>query len=550
MNGVWAKKFQSLRVFLKRNINILFVLCGSVFLIAVIARLSNLSSGLDQWDVVLYNKSLIQMSYFREAQWPLLLVIQKGIWNIFSGLSSQQVLSLTNIILGALTLSLFFATCYKVTKSYISSGLTSIAIFFMPLFATYSIVGMQDIPQTFAVMLYVWAIVHFCITDRVKWLYSAALFAGLALGMRMTLILILPSLMTAALLSAAAKRKDYLKIIGWFAAGALPVFVINQFVPGMPNAQPVTFFLNQFRFFNPNVIGYGVKAGDYALLSGYRLDLSFWLPTLSFIFYLIIRRKRKFPSIAPAIALISTLVFTAIGYGVALILKRSDLYARFAVFALVVLLFLIIELRKLLIKRREYTKSINSNERAIITLATLLAAYLTFNYVISGPVARYFLPVLPVLLLLWFLLLDRTGWKTWWLAAIIFGVAYWARPFSQTQTFISAFRILDPRSSVAKYVNKSEGTFYDFDGNHTLQSHLETYGAYSRIKPSFQEKCETVLSSESDNYFIFYGEISQEFLAQCDGYSFTKVATYQRNEYIIEDSLGNIGYTIYRVEKI
>ena len=163
----------------------------AIFTIAIIARLPFMSHGMDQYDVVAYKNSLVHMRFFREVQWPLLLLFQKSLWLIFYRLSPQQILSLTNIILAAATLSMLFWVTFKITKSYVLGLVLCIFLFFIPDFGVYSVVGMQDMAQTFVVMLYVAALTQYCLNKQsTNWLYITAAIAGLIAGVRVSMVLV------------------------------------------------------------------------------------------------------------------------------------------------------------------------------------------------------------------------------------------------------------------------------------------------------------------------------------------------------------------------
>src|SRR5581483_8120118 len=103
---------------------------------------------------------------------------------------------------------------YQLTRSYFAGIVLAITMFYSPLFATYSVVGMQDMAQTFAMTCFVAAILQYCRTKRDNWLFIASLTAGLAIGVRATLILATPALAAAALLTIRFKKpRLYMKAL-------------------------------------------------------------------------------------------------------------------------------------------------------------------------------------------------------------------------------------------------------------------------------------------------------------------------------------------------
>ena len=515
----------------------------AVFAIAFIARLSQMSHGMDQWDVVLYRNSLVDLRFYREAQWPLLLVFQKLLWTLLPGYSAQQILSLTNVILSAGTLSLFFGLVYRVTKSYLVGFILCVSLFFLPLLGVYSVVGMQDMAQTFMVTLCLATLLQFCYSQRLNWLYASGLVAGLTMGVRLNLGIILLPLGLAVLMTKGLKLQNYLRLGAAFVAGALVWLVAGLFIKPMPNAQPIGFFLSQFRMFNPSVLGYWTKAGSYALLSGEKLGLFYWLPFVWFVVYLLSHRRKKERSIGQIVALVGALVSLSVAYGLLQFLKIV-IHDRYYLALIVLSVCLGYELFRFLPRIRSYLKNISHQEKALIVLSSLVLVFIVFDYSFTAPVARYLLPLVPAVLLLMLMVVEQKGWRKWIVVGLITGFSYWACSFGWSRHIVSAYHQLDPRSAVAEYVATHPGIYHDLDPNHSTGSHLDVYGVRNQVLLT-EVDCGTL--NIGPDLVIYYGDYSDYMRPNCPGYKLIKRARFQRDEFIIEDSLGNRGYTIYQL---
>ncbi|HSW85273.1 MAG TPA: hypothetical protein VLF79_01500 [Candidatus Saccharimonadales bacterium] len=521
-----------------------------VFISSLVLRIAYASHGMDQGDTVLYKNSLVDMHFYRENQWPLLLFFQKVLWLIFPSFSPQYILSLSNIILAAATLTLLFILTYQVTKSYLSSLGIAIIVFFMPLFAVYTVTGMQDMAQTFAVTCFLAAIFQFCLSQKLIWIYVSSFISGLFLGVRLTLILTLPSLVIAMILTRQITLRSYINAVAALIAGAFLGLVGDVFITPMANSDPKGFFLSQFHMFNPSVIGYWTKAGDYTLFTGYRHTLFFWVPIIWVAIYLAMKLRKDKISIAPIVALVAALISLLVAYGLLLILGTFNLRSTFVIEGMIISALLLYELISFILKgyfgRNNYIREIDFREKTIYVLSTLVLSYIVFNYIFAGSVTRYLLPIVPAVIILILVMLAKTGWKS--IAIVILGliVAYWGCSFGQAQADITVFKQLDTRSATSEYIKSHDGIYYDFEATGSLLGYLKSYNLEKRLHVYPEQNC-SELNFDHPNYIILYGDEIPQVVRDCQHLTWKRVAKFKRHEVIIEDSVGNIGFTIYKI---
>lgn len=523
-----------------------------IFAASLIIRLPYISHGIDQWDAVLYKNSLVDMKFYREAQWPLLLLFQKGLWLVLPHSSPQVILSLTSAIFSAGALMLFFLIVYKLTKSYLAGLGMVLLLFFIPLFGVYSVVGMQDMAQTFAALAFAAAIMQLCYTKSLRWLYAASLVAGLSLGVRLTLILTIPAL-ALAMLMTRLNYKVYLRALAAFGVGAFFGLVGDLFIPPLPHSSPSAFFIGLFHMFNPTVLGYWKKAGGYTLMSGDKLTIFYWLPTLWLVVYVLSKRRKDSLSLAPLIALVSGLVSLAVAYGMSLYLKSvaagSPGYTIFLLQLILIGGLLVYEMAKFghKLPSSRYLKQLQGREKFILSLSLLILGFIAFNYIFVAGSTRYVLLILPLALVLILAVAGQTGWKSAVLVLALIVFNHWGCGFRRAQAYASTFKQLDTRSAVAEYALSHSGRYYDLDATITVVTYMQSYGAGNRLYgPSKGNWCASVDTSKR-NYAILYGDITDKTTNSCPKVSFVRVAKFQRNENIIEDSVGNTGFTIYKM---
>ena len=548
----WADHIYSSRNKIKASTLWWALLIFSFFVVVLAVRLPYLSHGIDQADAVLYKDSLVDMKFHREAQWPLLLLIQKGLWLILPHQSPQIILSLTSAIFGAATLTLFFLIVYRVTKSYLASLGMSLLLFFIPLFGVYSVIGMQDMAQAFFVVAFLAAAIQFFYTQRISWLYATSVLAGLSLGIRMTLILIFPSLILVLALTKKLSYKTYLKIAITFVLGAFVGLIGDLFISPMPNSSASSFFFGLFHMFNPSVLGYWDKAGGYTLMSGYRHTMFYWMPMLWLVVYVLSKLRNKRPSLAPLISLGAAFISLAVAYGLSFALKKVGAGAPSHKLFLIQLVPFIALLIYESVKSgrdfwsRHYLKQLDSREKSILVVTLTTLCFIIFNYVVTAGSARYFLIVLAPSLILFVLLTNRLGWQSWLMALGLIIFLNWGCSFGQAQKYVATFKQLDPRSAVAIYARDHPGRYYDFEITDSTPGYFEAYGDLNRIYGPPTNWCASVDFSKT-NYAIFYGPATADIVQSCPKASFNQIAKFQRAENIIEDSVGNVGFTIYRL---
>ncbi len=532
----------SIRTISQRSLQ--FWLALVITIAAFLARLPYLSHGLDQWDVVLYAHSLVAMRFYREAQWPLLLLFQKGLWLLLPRLSAPQILSLTNIILGAATLGLFFYMVRSITRSYLAGLILTALLYYTPVFAVYSVVGMQDMAQTFAVTVFVAVVLRFCSTRRPNWLYGASLVAGLAMGVRPTLVLLLPALLVAMILTLGLDWPVYWRAGAAFVAGALVWIVADRFIPPLPNARPVAFFLHQYDIYNPKVLGPLGKAGDYILLTGYHFSVFYWMPLVWLVVYVVAKRTKPF-RLAPILALIMAAISLAVAFGLKHILS-SPHPTGFWLLLIILAALVLMESRRLFLAHTNLFERSNHEAVGGLVLFSLILTYVGFNYIFTGPVPRYLLPTLPALLLLIMILTKgHRRSQNRLVALLLLAFGYWAAAFGLTRSYLTTFKTLDTRSSVVDYVEAhSDGRYYYSDDS--LAAYFQEAGLSRPIEGHPKSNCSN-LDPARPNYIISYGPASSSLIKGCSSYGFQTAAVFQRNEHIIEDSVGNVGYTIYRL---
>lgn len=528
-----------------------------------ITRINFASSGLDQWDVVLYKNSLESMTYFREAKWPFLLMIQKIFWLFFPTLSASKVLSTINVLFGSATIFFTFHIAYTISNSILLSILSFIIIFVSPIYNVYSIIGMQDIPQTFFVVLTSYFLIQGIKFRKKYYFYLVVFLFGLSLGIRLTLLLLLPTMfLSFATCKLRWRTRDFILILVLLLSSiSLWTLYDLLFINEMKNANGWQFFINQVKYFNVLKEGFFNKMSSYPLFTGYPFSLFYRLPFLLYFFYILytgvlIKRKISYSIFYNYIFLLF-LSITAISLYLRFRNTKVEyfyLYIFFIFTSSVIQLFFVFRKSKGNIIQKIYSYLLLEKKDQHI-LFSLIGIYFFFNFLFTGAVARYLLPILPFVVILLMIqfsklpLFNKYEKTKFFPAVILFFLIYFSFPYGKTLSVLNNFHKLDTRSSVAKFIKSKKGVYFDFTpGGLGLSTYLDSYGVNKKIKNlTNNDYCK---NTPSEFYIITYGnlinEINQNFKTCIK--EIKEVTKYQRDEIVIEDSVGNIGFYIYKVK--
>lgn len=556
-------------VFIRPHLPLLTaVLLGTIYFFL---RIPFHSQGLDQGDVDLYAKSLQAMTFYREAKWPLLLLFQKVIWLIFNQNSPQEILSGTNVLFASGSIFLTFLIGFYLTRSYIFSLLSPIVLFTNPLFSVYSVVGMQDIPQTFFVLLLIFPTILFLLTKRKIFLYLSFLVFALSLGIRTTQVILLPILLLAVIFNLNILQKiTIMKILGVSIAGSLVWLIPQQFIH-TPLGSSLVFFLYQVKTFNPFLLGFLTKLSTYALFTGYQLKIFYLFPTLLFLVFVFISTTTKH-FFYKLVILIYLTIFSLIAIN---LLDRYGRFGRYisylnASYISLGVYLIGLELTKFLKKISKKRTKVNFSYKKIISSITNIESdtkiiavlwftfliYFLFFYFFAGPVTRYLLPIFPISTIL----ISFITWKS--LASkspssidlarsifvvLIFLVIYFS--YQKAQTAISPFKQLDTRSALSSYINKHDGQYF-WNNAYGLLGYFDFYKVTSKVKITNTSDCSLSLSTNKANFLITFGPENKTLLGRCPNMRLTETTRFVRNETIIEDSVGNLGFYVYKIEKL
>gem|GEM_PF-3163769 len=523
---------------------------AGLFFFYFFSRLSYLTNNLDQWDVVLYKDTLESLTFIKAAKWPLLLLIQSIIWKIFSTLEPAKILSLTSLFFASGFFSLTYIMCFLLTNKRSYGFIAVFLMYFSPLFALHSIIGMQDMPQSFFLTLSVTFLYLFNRYKLVKFIYLTCLSYGFLIGTRTTYLILLPVIIVYLFKNSRINGliSSFLAI-GVFFVATLVWIVPDYFVfKDSLLSSSWEFFIEQVVNFNVIKIGFLKKLSTYTLFTGYEMILFYRLPFVLFLSYIALILSRP-KSIYRLILSFMVMLSCVIAIGLFMQFKNASLLKLIS-YSLILLVVAYCETLKL--KRIRFFclfKSANILDHELTPILLVVTILFLFNYLLTGSVARYFLPLSSLVLSLFVLVISKiTKPVNYLFIAVYIFISLRSVQMNVNDLLKNFSRNSDTRTSVSKFALKNSGLYYNAASfGFGIQTYFESYNVKSRLIQLDSIDC-TKFKPDSKSYLITYGNLQPQDYT-CSNARFLLIKKYQRKEIIIEDSVGNTGFNIYRINR-